>query len=176
MIITIGGKAGSGKTTIAKLLAKKLKLKHYSVGDLMRKMAKDKNIPLSELSSIAEKDNKIDAKLDGMQKELGKKKDNFVIDSRLSAFFIPNSIKLFLDADKNERAKRVLKDKREEEKGRDIKEMIHTLKKREKSEIKRYRKYYGFNCYKKSYYDFVIDTTNLNPKEVVAKIISLIKV
>ena len=46
MIIAISGKAGSGKSTIAELLAKKLKLKHYSIGNLMREMAKKKNISL----------------------------------------------------------------------------------------------------------------------------------
>ena len=38
MKITISGKAGSGKSTIARGLAKKLELKHYSIGDLMRLM------------------------------------------------------------------------------------------------------------------------------------------
>ena len=46
MIITISGIAGSGKSTVAKLLAKKLNCKHYSVGDFMRQIAKEKNIPL----------------------------------------------------------------------------------------------------------------------------------
>ena len=64
MIITISGKAGSGKSTIAKELAKKLKLKHYSIGDLMRQIAKEKNISLIELSKLAEKDNSIDKELD----------------------------------------------------------------------------------------------------------------
>ncbi len=60
MIITISGKAGSGKSTIAKQLAKKLGLKHYSTGDFMRQMAKDKGVSLLELSRIAEKDKSID--------------------------------------------------------------------------------------------------------------------
>ena len=44
MIITISGKAGSGKSTVAKELAKQLNLQHFSIGDIMRKMAKEKNI------------------------------------------------------------------------------------------------------------------------------------
>jgi len=64
MIITISGKAGSGKSTVAKQLAKKLNLKHYSIGDIMRKLAKEKNISLNELSKLAEKDKTIDLTLD----------------------------------------------------------------------------------------------------------------
>ena len=64
MIITISGKAGSGKSTVAKEIARKLELKHYSIGDLMRQMAKEKNISLSELGELAEKDDSIDKELD----------------------------------------------------------------------------------------------------------------
>ena len=39
MIIAISGKAGSGKSTIAKLVAKKLGLKHFSSGDFMLKIS-----------------------------------------------------------------------------------------------------------------------------------------
>jgi len=34
MIITIAGEGGSGKSTVARILAKKLDYKHYSTGDL----------------------------------------------------------------------------------------------------------------------------------------------
>ena len=106
MIVTISGVAGSGKTTIAKLLAKQLNLDHYSSGDLMRKLAKEKNISLLKLSKIAEKDKSIDKELDQRQIQLGKTKDNFVIDGRLSALFIPNAkYKIFLDCNDDVRAK-----------------------------------------------------------------------
>ena len=97
MIITVGGKAGAGKSTAAKNIAKKFGLKHYSSGDFMRQLAKERNITLLELSKLAEKDGSIDTEIDNRQIELGKKEDNFVIDGRLSAYFIPNSIKIFLD-------------------------------------------------------------------------------
>ncbi|MBM3309730.1 MAG: cytidylate kinase, partial [Candidatus Altiarchaeales archaeon] len=39
MIITVGGSAASGKTTLARGLAKQLKFKHISAGGIMREMA-----------------------------------------------------------------------------------------------------------------------------------------
>jgi len=166
MRITISGKAGSGKSTVAKLLSEKLKLNHYSIGDLMRAIAAEKGI----------KDRFIDFELDNKLKELGKSKDNFVVDGRLTAFFIPNAdIKVFLEADDKVRAERILKDNRKQEKGKSLKDVVINIRKREESEKKRYKKYYGVDYTKKKLYNFVIDTTKLNPNEVVEKIIGIVR-
>lgn len=175
MRIVIGGRAGSGKSTIAKLVAEKLNLKHYSMGDIQRQTAKELGISLLELSKREEKNPEIDKELDNKQKELGEKDDNFVIDGRLSAFFIPNSTKIFLDADEKTRAERILKDNRETEKTSDINKTIEEMNEREESENKRYEEYYNIDCYDKSKYDFVIDTTNLTIEQVTDKVIEAVK-
>ena len=176
MRITISGKAGSGKSTVAKLLSNKLKLKHYSIGDLMRAMAMDKGMTLLELNKVAEKDTSIDFELDNKLKELGKTKDNFIVDGRLTAFFIPNAdARIFLKADDKVRARRILKDKRQQEKSENLRETISNIKKREESEKKRYQKYYGVDYFDKKLYNYVIDTTKLSPKEVVVKIIKFVE-
>ena len=177
MRIAISGKAGSGKSTVAKSLAEKLKLRHYSIGDLMRAMAIEKGIILLDLNKIAEKDKSIDFELDSKLKELGKAKDNFVVDGRLTAFFIPNAdVKVFLKTDDKVRAERILKDKRQQEKSKSLKETIISIKKREESEKKRYKKYYGVDYTEKHLYNFVIDTTKLTPEEVVEKIMEFVKI
>ncbi len=176
MIITISGKAGSGKSTIAKLLSEKLRLKHYSIGDLMRAMAAEKEMTLLELNKLAENDKSIDFELDNKLKEIGKTKDNFVVDGRLTAFFIPNAdVRAFLNADDKVRAERILKDRRQQEKSKSLKETTANIKKREESEKKRYKKYYGVNYLDKKLYNYVIDTTRLNPQQVVEKIIKFVK-
>ncbi|MEA2037937.1 MAG: cytidylate kinase family protein [Nanoarchaeota archaeon] len=175
MIITIAGIAGSGKSTVAKLLAKKLKYKHYSTGDFMREMAKSKGLSLLELSKNAEKDKSIDKELDKRQIELGKKEDNFVIDSRLGWHFIPDSIKIFLDVELEEAAKRILKDKREHEKYKHVKDSIEKIETRISSEEKRYKDYYGVDYKDRKNYDILIDTTNILPRKIVEDIIKIIK-
>ena len=176
MIVVIGGKAGAGKSTIAKVLAQKLDLKHYSMGDLQREIAKKRGISLLELSRLEESDSSIDKGLDQKQKKLGEDEDNFVIDGRLSVFFIDNAdFKIFLEAKDNVRAERILKDRRKEENAKDVQALIKNLKAREESENERYRRYYGLDCYDKSNYDTVIDTTNLTVEEVVNNIYSLIR-
>ena len=176
MIVTISGKAGSGKSTVAKLLSEKLKLKHYSIGDLMRAMASDRRISLIELNKLAEKDKSIDFELDERLKSLGKTKDKFVVDGRLAAFFIPNAqVRVFLDTDDNVRAERILKDKREHEQSRNLNEMVKKIQEREKSEKKRYQQYYGVDYLDKKLYNLFIDTTKLNPNGVVEKIVEFVE-
>ena len=176
MRITISGKAGSGKSTVAKLLSEKLKLRHYSIGDLMRAMAYEKGLTLLELNKLAEKDKLIDFELDNKLKELGKTKDNFVVDGRLTAFFIPHAeTKVFLDADDKVRAERILKDKRKQEESKSLKEVMDNVRGREESEKKRYKKYYGVDYTDKKLYNFVIDTTKMSPEKVVERIMKFVK-
>lgn len=176
MKITISGKAGSGKSTIARLLSEKLRLKHYSIGDLMRAMAVEKGLNLLELNRLAEKDRSIDFELDSRLKELGRTKDGFVVDGRLTAFFIPNAeFRVFLDADSKVRAQRILKDRRKHEKSKNLKQTMLSMKKREESEEKRYKKYYSINYLDKKLYNLVIDTTKLAPDRVVENIIKFVK-
>lgn len=179
MIITISGTPGSGKSTIARGIAKKFNIKHYSIGDLMRSIAKEKGISLQELSDQAKEDKKIDFELDEETKKLAKK-DNFVIDSRLGFHFISKSIKIFVKADLNIAVKRIYKDiqNKERETEKDIKTLSDALKKtkeRMKSECDRYKKYYGLNYLDESNYDFVIDTTEINAETAVERIEAFLK-
>jgi predicted cytidylate kinase len=172
MIIALGGKPGSGKSTIAKLLAKKLNFKHYSNGDFMREIAEQRNISILELSRIAETDKSIDEELDKRQVMLGKKEDNFVIDSRLGFHFIPKAKKVFIDADFEIRAKRILSDKKRKENNPDINKAKQNIIEREKSEIKRYMQYYNLNPYDKNNFDIAIDSSDLTPEQIANQIIN----
>lgn len=175
MRIAISGKAGSGKSTVAKLLSKKLKLRHYSIGDLMRAMASEKGITLLQLNKLAEKNKSIDFELDGRLKGLGKLKNDFIVDGRLTAFFIPNAeLRIFLETDDKVRAERILKSKRHQEKG-SLNDVLKNIKTREESEKKRYRRYYGIDYTNKRLYNLVIDTTKLSPSQVAEKIIQSVK-
>jgi cytidylate kinase len=174
MIITISGKAGSGKSTAAKLLAKRLGFEHYSVGDMRKRMALKRGMTLAELNRLGEKEDFTDREVDEYQGELGRREDNFVIDSRLGSYFIPNAVKIFITADVKERAKRVYKDERKVEHFHDLEETEKALEARDKSDRFRYKKYYNID-FKGGGFDLVIDSSNKKPGIIVDEIMGFLR-
>ncbi|UCC91481.1 MAG: cytidylate kinase family protein [Candidatus Aenigmatarchaeota archaeon] len=182
MIITISGLPGSGKSSVAKLLAKRLKMKRYYMGEMRREIARKRGITLEELNRLGEKKEWTDKTVDDYQRELGKKEDNFIIEGRTSFFFIPNSIKIFLDVDIKTGAERIFKvienegaNQRNEGDFKTIDEAEKAIRERIRSDRKRYKKYYGIDFLDRSHYDMVIDTTDLKISQVVEKIIRMIE-
>ena len=160
--IVISGMPGSGKTTIAKYLARKFGLRHYSVGDFMRAIARKERKTLLELSKESEKSFRVDRKLDSMTRAL-RNKDRFVIDSRIGWHFLPKSIKLFVKVDLKEASRRIFNEKRGiERENLSYSQTFRNIRRRMKSERRRYRKYYSIDVEDLSNYDIVIDTTGMS--------------
>ncbi len=179
MIITITGMPGSGKTTVVKSLAESLQVPWYSVGDLRGKMARERGMTIDEFNVLGEKEAFTDKEVDEYQTKLGLSGEAFVIDGRLSWHFIPNSLKVFLDVDEDEAAKRIFHSiksgQRPDEKMRtSVDEVKHAIKERITSDQTRYQKYYQLDFLDKSNYDLVIDTTKMSQEEVCRKILELI--
>ena len=176
MRIVISGTPGSGKSTAAKLVAKALKLKHHSMGDLQRSYAKERQISIGDLMKIEEHYPLIDRELDGMQQQLGKNEDDFIIDGRFSAYFIPHAtLKVFLDADPIVRAERIWKDRRADENAKTPKELLKKMEVRQASDEKRCKQLYDVSYQDPKLYHHVLDTSKLKPADVVKQIVGWAK-
>ena len=172
--ITISGTPGSGKTTVAKLLEKKLGLKYVYLGMIFRELAKKYNMSLEDFGKYCEEHSEIDKELDNKQIDI-LKKGEVILEGRLAGWLaLRNKIpafKVLIDADLETRVKRIIN--REEG---SVEKRKKEIKKREKSEAKRYKEYYGINLKDKSIYDIVIDSSNKTPEEIVELIIKKLEI
>jgi len=168
MIITISGKQGAGKTTLAEKLAEQLNYKIISIGNLRGEIAKEKGMTIDELNELGKKEDWVHKEADKKTIEVGEKEDDFIIEGWIAYHFIPNSKKVFLEIDENVGAKRIFENQRLDEKPcKNLKEMKNQLKERLKITNNQFKKYYGINFLDKSNYDMIIDTTNLSIKNAV---------
>lgn len=175
MKITVTGLPGSGKSTIAKLLAEKLGLEHYSTGDFQRELAKEKGLSIKQLGEIEAKDDKIDLMVDNKTEEIAKSKENIVFDSWLAAHFVPEAIKIFLECDEEVRAKRRIPQKRDTEQYEVLDEAVKKMRERTECNQERWIRYYNYNFLDMTNYDFIINVAELNPEQIVAKILEFIE-
>lgn len=176
-IITICGGLGSGKSSTAKLIAKKLEFKHFSSGDFMRKMALERGISLNELATKAEDDTSIDLEIDSELRKVGEM-EKVVIDSRLAFHWMPESFKIYLDLSPEIAKDRILNDlkvnslRQQSEKSSTVEEIYKKITTRLESEKKRYLEMYNLNYTNKNNFDLVIDTNKNNLEQVVEIIVS----
>jgi predicted cytidylate kinase len=181
MIISISGTSGSGKSTVAKKLAKKLNWPRYYIGGMRREMAKKQGLTLAEYNKLGEKNPATDLEVDEYQKKLGQTKNNFIIEGRTSWYLIPHSLKIYLDVNEKVAAQRIfeeLKGKHSRNEDKNLETIAHVLKSqqaRKKSDKIRYKKYYKIDVYNKKNYDFILDTTKFDENQVFAKIYDFIK-
>ncbi len=171
MKITISGMPGAGKTTVSKILANKLQFKLENIGNLRRKAAEERNMSLKEFNDWSKSNpEKGDKYFDDYQKKYGKENDNFVMESRLGAYFIPDSVKIYLDIDTYIAAERIWKNKRKLEDCDNVEELKKSLEERIANDKERYWSIYSFDPYNKNNYDIIVDTNELSVNQVVERI------
>lgn len=182
LIISLNGQEGSGKSTIAKMLAKKLNIPRYYMGQMFRDMALEKGMSLPEFRKICDADPAFDKKVDDYIVKLSVEKDNFVIESRTAWHFIPNSLKIYLKVDPQSAAKRILKAlSKEHNRGNEdtnldtIENIQRSILQRRKEDSERYFALYGIRQDIEKNYDFIIDTTNLSIEDVFRKVMDFIE-
>jgi CMP/dCMP kinase len=179
MIISLGGLAGAGKSTVKKLLAETLGWKSYGMGDLRGKYALEHGMTIDELNAQGMHNPASDQLVDVFQKELGEKEDNFVIDGWMSWHFIPHSFKVFLTIDPLEGAQRIFAEqqlgghsRQDERPYTSVEDAAHVIAERITQNQKRLQQWYGVDFMDTAHYDLIIDTTFLTPQEVLGQILA----
>jgi predicted cytidylate kinase len=165
--ITLSGFAGTGKSTVVKILAKRLSCDFVSVGDFSRKYAQEHfGLSINEFQEKCKKEPELDDLIDEKFKQFCNEKDIIVADYRLGFHFIKNAFHVLLKVSDEVAVSRIQKANREKE---DI--SIDSIKKRNQEMKQRFLDKYGIDFTNEDNYDLVIDTDALSPEDVADIII-----
>ena len=174
-VIVVSGPPGSGSTSVAKELAKRLHFSYFVPGRLHKKLGKSKKESEAALEGWHTKkgiSRKTHEERDRLQLKKAKK-GNIVICGKLSIHFLKDvsDCKIWLDVPLNARAKRTAERDRIS-----VKEAMEQIRKRQAIERKEWKKIYGFDYfYQEKIADFVIDSSGLTLKQTVERILKFIR-
>lgn len=161
MIITIGGLAGTGTTTAARLLSEKLKIPFVSAGDIFRQMAAENGQDILTFSKFAENNIEVDLEIDRRQAQMAKEAEDLIVEGRLSAHFVDADLKVWMIAPFGVRAHRIS--------GRESKPVEVTKKEikiREDSEASRYLDIHQIDIHNMEIYDLILNTNSFQAEKV----------
>lgn len=168
--ITISGTPGSGKSTVAELLHKKLAIPYVYSGMIFRSLAEQYQMTLEEFGKYCETHDAVDRELDQRQIEILKKGD-VLLEGRLAGWLAYrekiSAVKILITADTDIRVQRIIK-----REGGSFDQCKKELLKRERSEWKRYKTYYDIDLHESSIYDLIIDSSEKTPEDILTIILS----
>ena len=170
-------KAGSGKGTVSKLLAKELGYEIISIWDMKRKLADEMWINIIEFNKMwddPEKSAEFDLKYEEYQQNM-KLSDNVILDSRLGFYAQPKAFKILLNMDEEIAGERIFKAERSTDKHATKKHAVNEVKERNSSDEARYQKLYNVDLWNPNNYNLVIDTSERTPEEVLQIILDEFK-
>lgn len=185
-IITLSGDPGSGKSTVRDALkimfenqGKQVKI--YSVGDIFRSLADEREMTVTELNQVLEeKDTNIDEQLDEAVAKYGEKisRENdenkvYIIDSRMAWKNIPDSYKVRLTVTDQIAGERIYKDKTrgKVDRYKSLSEAVMETNARKRSEKDRYLDLYGVDITSENNFDININTAFVSPNEIASLIV-----
>lgn len=172
VVICISGLAGTGKSTVARKLAKEFCLKYYSGGDALKALASDEGYDTSkpgwwespvglEFLMQRQGDSKFDEAIDRRLLEYAKQ-GNVLLDSWTMPWLVKDGFKVWLLASLEKRAERVAK-----RDGLSVQEALEVLKEKEERTRAIYEKLYGFSLGEDfNPFDMILDTEKLDAAEV----------
>jgi len=169
--ITISGYAGTGKSTVGKMLAEKLNCKFLSVGSFAREFAeKEFGMSINDFQVKCEENPKLDDFVNFKFRDLCNSMENFVADFRLGFHFVENSFNILFVLSEQAAFERLLKAGRKMEQTD-----FASIRKRNEDMRQRFIEKFGADFADESNYNAVIDTDKKTPLEITELILRIIQ-
>ncbi|MCQ2428495.1 MAG: cytidylate kinase family protein [Clostridia bacterium] len=176
MHISITGRLGSGKSTVAKIIAANYGYEIVSTGTALRKIAADLGMTALEFNKLMTADPKYDYMIDNESKRISVERadEKIIYDSRMAWNFAVNTFKVYLYVNTAVSAKRIMGDttRGSVESYKDIADAIAQVNDRMNEENKRYFQIYGVDNLDLCNYHCIIDTEFRSCEEVAELIMS----
>lgn len=165
--ITLTGELGSGKSTVANFLISKIPFRIVSAGLLFRQLAAEHGMSAKEFNEFIENNPKYDNYVDDTIAALGKTDERIIFDSRMAWHFVPDSFKIYLYVDVDVATERIFNDTgRVSESYSDKVTARREIIDRRKSEVLRYKNFYGCDVSDYNNFDLVVDTSFATKDEI----------
>lgn len=159
--VTVGGLAGTGTSTLCRLLAARLDLPYTYAGSIFRQEAARRDMTLAEFGELCQQDPSVDRSLDDRQLEL-LEEGGVLLEGRMAGWLAEHNgvdaYTVWVVCDEDERMRRIT-----ERDGGDVEEQRERTLEREHSEQLRFLDYHGADLSDLDIYDLVLDSTAVTP-------------
>jgi len=165
--ITISGYAGTGKSTVGKILAEKLGYRFLSVGNFTREFAeREFGMNINEFQAKCKEKPDLDDLINFKFRDLCNREENIVADFRLGFHFVENSLNILFVLSEEEAFKRLAKADRKMERTD-----FESIKIRNENMRQRFIEKFGADFANENNYHLVIDTGKKTPNEIAERLI-----
>ena len=173
LTVTVGGLAGTGTSTLCRLLAAHLDLPYAYAGSLFRQEAARRGLSLAEFGELCQRDPAVDRTLDDRQLAL-LRDGGVLLEGRMAGWLAEHhgvdAFTVWVVCEEDERMRRIA-----ERDGGELEDQRGATLAREASEQARFLEYHGADLDDLAIYDLVLDSTSMAPTELVHAVVDAMR-
>lgn len=173
LTVTVGGLAGTGTSTLSRLLAAHLDLPYTYAGALFRQEAARRDMSLAEFGELCQRDPSVDRSLDERQLAL-LREGGVLLEGRMAGWLAEHhgveAFTVWVVCEEEVRMQRIA-----QRDGGDPDEQRARTREREASEHRRFLEYHGADLRELSIYDLVLDSTELAPTALAEAVLAAMR-
>jgi cytidylate kinase len=169
--ITLSGYAGTGKSTVGRMLAEKLGCKYFSAGDATRKFAEETyGMSINEFQAKCDECPELDISLNHNFRDICNGAESIVADFRLGFHLVENAFNILFVVSEQEAFERLSTSGRRMEQTD-----FESIRKRNEDMRNRFIERFGVDFADESNFDLTIDTGRKTVDETTAQILAAIR-